>query len=286
MPAARTRSLSRGVERAALAEHVDPAAVRRAGAEHLAADEVDVFVAPVGVLRRDDVRPEERDLARDLGGEPREARLVVHGEPVAGLHLERRRALRPQLGDEAGKAGTQLVVRRRAGRRDGPPYAARGIRRARHARLELVGPVAAEDEVGVAVDEPRDDGPPAGIHHLDLARGHAFSRDSILAPRLRPRGAVSAHGCCLADGGDRRPPPRSRRGGAAHPPRRRPTRSANPRSAPRVAERAARIAIGGDVGRQLADVRDQRASVTASGSSGRARARPPWRGRSRRRRAA
>ena len=74
-PRARARLSAR--ERAALAEDVDPARVRRARVEHLAADEVDVVVAAVGELRRHDVRAEEGDLGRDLGGEPGEARLVA-----------------------------------------------------------------------------------------------------------------------------------------------------------------------------------------------------------------
>ena len=48
------------VEGALLAEDVDPARVRRAGVEHLASHEVDVAVGVV--LRRDDVRAEERRL--------------------------------------------------------------------------------------------------------------------------------------------------------------------------------------------------------------------------------
>ena len=42
-----------GVEGAALAEDVDPARVRRAGGEHLAADELDVVVGAALVLGRE-----------------------------------------------------------------------------------------------------------------------------------------------------------------------------------------------------------------------------------------
>ena len=109
-PAARMRSLS---SRSNAPRSQNTSIQRLCGAhgvEHLAAHEVDVLVAAVGVLGRHDVRAEERDLGRDLGGEAREPRLVVHGEPVAGLDLERRRALRAQLGHEAGEARAQLVV--------------------------------------------------------------------------------------------------------------------------------------------------------------------------------
>ena len=56
-----------GVEGAPLAEHVDPPGVRRARLEHRPGHEVDVAGRVVGVLRRHDVRAEERGL----GGEPR-----------------------------------------------------------------------------------------------------------------------------------------------------------------------------------------------------------------------
>ena len=201
-----------------------------------------------------------------------------------------------QLGDEAGEPAAQLVVARGPRRGDRATYAAGGIRRARHARLELVGAVAAEDEVGVAVDEPRDDGPAAGIHHLVSTR----------VPRSRLRSRVSTPGASREQ----------RRVGGE------PTHAMRP---PSISTAASRSVPHGspsrrDVGRQLADVRDQRGAhsilscsasrrfrsapegrqativrdiaaatagaLTASAPSGRARARPPSRGRSRRRRGA
>ena len=50
------------VERAVLAEDVDPARVRRAGGEHLAAHERDVVVGATLVLGGDDVGAEERHV--------------------------------------------------------------------------------------------------------------------------------------------------------------------------------------------------------------------------------
>ena len=104
----------------------------------------------------------------------------------------------------------QLVVGRGAGRGDRAAYAAGGIRRAGHARLELVRPVAAEHEVRVAVDEPGDDGPAAGIDDLAPPRrparlhrrrdcGRALSRSplksrrrtSALGRRADPRDAAA-----------------------------------------------------------------------------------------------
>jgi len=111
------------------------------------------------------VRPEERDLGGDLGCEPREPRFIVDREPVPGLDLERRGSLSCQLGDETGEPAAQLVVTRGPRRAHRATYAAGGIGCACHARLELVRAVAAEDEVGVRVDEARNDGPAPRIHH-------------------------------------------------------------------------------------------------------------------------
>ena len=117
------------------------------------------------------MRTEEGDLGRHLRRETSKSRLVRHGETVAGLHLERRGALVKQLGDEAAQAAAEFVVARGAGGRYCPPYSASGIRRTRHTRLELVDTVPAEDQMGVGVDEARDDRPAAGIHDLALRLG-------------------------------------------------------------------------------------------------------------------
>ena len=57
-----------GVERAVLAEDVDPAGERRAGREHVAGDERDVVVGRL-VAGRDDVGAEEGDVVGQLGGD-------------------------------------------------------------------------------------------------------------------------------------------------------------------------------------------------------------------------
>ena len=62
------------VEGAAVAEHVDPARVRRAGLEHLPDHQRDVVVRAVGVLRRHDVRAEEGDLVDEPGAASSERR--------------------------------------------------------------------------------------------------------------------------------------------------------------------------------------------------------------------
>ena len=111
-PQAETRLASRGqhpprlllgerVRAVRLAEHVDPAGVRRAGAQHRPGHQVDVLVAAAGVLLGHDVRPEERRLVGLLPGDPQRAGLVRDREPVAALDLDRGRALRPHLADAA-----------------------------------------------------------------------------------------------------------------------------------------------------------------------------------------
>ena len=70
-----------GVERAALAEGVDPAGVRRAGGEHRAADERRRSRRHGRRTRRHDVGAEERRLRRELGGDAQAACLVVDVSP-------------------------------------------------------------------------------------------------------------------------------------------------------------------------------------------------------------
>ena len=64
------------------------------------------------------------------------------------------------------RRGQQLLVGRRPGGRDRHVDAAGRVRRAGHARRELGGAVAGEDEVGVAVDEPRDHARPVDVDAL------------------------------------------------------------------------------------------------------------------------
>ena len=105
-------------ERAALAEHVDPAAVRRARVEHRAAHQVHVRRRVVRELGGHHVRAQVGDLGGDLGGQRHRAGLVGDGQPVARLALERRGALAEHLPGEPVQAGAQLGVGRGAGRGD------------------------------------------------------------------------------------------------------------------------------------------------------------------------
>jgi hypothetical protein len=151
-----------------LAEDVDPARVRRARGEHLTDDEIYIGVAIVGVLGRHDVRAEEGHLVGDLPGEAHETLLVGDAQAVAALDLEGRGALRVQLVDEAGEPVPKLVVGRRPGRGHGRADAACFVAAPGHARGELVGPVAAEHEVRVGVDEAGDHRATAHVDDLDV----------------------------------------------------------------------------------------------------------------------
>ena len=146
-----------GVEGAGLAEHVDPAGVRGGGLEHRTGDQVDVAGRVLGVLGGHDVRTEERRLVGELPRHGEAARLVEDGQPVAALDLDGRRALAAHLGDEAGDVRGELLVGGLAGGGDGGADPARGVRRPGHPGRELRRPVAREDQVAVAVDEPGDD---------------------------------------------------------------------------------------------------------------------------------
>ena len=158
-----------GVERTPLAEHVDPAGVRRARTQHRAADQVQVAGPVAVVLGRHDVRPQERDFGRDLRRQRHRACLVGHGEPVAGLALQRGRALGEHLLGEPGQVRAQHLVRGGPGGRDRAADPAGLVRRAGHPRGELRAALPGEDQVRVRVDEAGQDRPAAAVD--DLVRG-------------------------------------------------------------------------------------------------------------------
>ena len=153
-----------GVERALLAEDVDPARERRARSEHVAGDERDVVVG-VGA-RGDDMGAEERDVVGEPGGDLAAPAFGLDVEPVAGLDLEvgdtgPQRLLPPDRGQRRellGGRGTGGVGR--------DADAARGVRRAGHPRGELVAAVAGEHEVRMRVHEPRDHAAALGVDAL------------------------------------------------------------------------------------------------------------------------
>ena len=126
-------------------------------------------------------------------------------EAVAGLDLDRRRAIGQQGAGARQRLREQCVLvggARRAHRRHDAAAGARDVlvAGAVQALLELAGAVAAEDQVGMAVDQPRRDQRP--LHRLDL-RGQHY-------PEHRAGRAARRHG------GSRRPSSPTRRVRSGH----------------------------------------------------------------------
>ena len=159
------------VERPPLAEHVHPAGVRRAGAQHRAADQVQVPGPVALVLGRHHVRPQEGDLGRDLRRQRDRARLVGHGQPVAGLALQRGGALGEHLPGQPGQVRAQLLVRGGPGGRDRAADPAGLVGRPGHPRGELRAALPGEDQVRVGVDEAGQHRPAAAVDGLVRGRG-------------------------------------------------------------------------------------------------------------------
>ncbi len=179
-----------GVERALLAEDVDPAGERRARLEHLADHERDVVVGR-GV-RGDDVGAEEGDVVGEARGDLAAAALGLDVEAVAGLDLEVGDAGPARLVAACGGEPGELLGRGGAGRLGGHADAAGRVRRARHPRGELVAAVAREHEVRVRVDEARDHAPPLRVDPLVGGRARALDGGDE---------AVLDHHRGVADGG-------------------------------------------------------------------------------------
>ena len=165
------------VECTHLAEHVDPPRARSACGEHLPADEVDVGVGAIGVLRWHGVGAEKRRVLREPGGEPDEPPLVLDVQPIAGLHLDMRRARSERRVPAFHCVGAELLGRRGAGRRDRRHDPAGRVGRARHPRREFVGAVTGEHEVRVAVDETRDHAGTVGADAFVGRRAGALDAD-------------------------------------------------------------------------------------------------------------
>ncbi len=167
-------------EDAGLAEHVAKPRESLAGhrGDHLIAHQAHVLPAAGAVLGRHFVRAKKGgDEGRSrLGAQPADHAqlfaLRVEVEPVAGLDLDGRRAVRQEHGESGAGRGDELVFRARAH----VPHrlqdaAARGrdglIGLTERAALVVVEAGRTEDGVGVAVDE-------AGVEHarhLELLDG-------------------------------------------------------------------------------------------------------------------
>ncbi len=152
-----------GVERAALAEGVDPARMRRARVEHRAAHQRDVVVGAAVELRRHDVSAEECRLVGQLLADAQQPGFVVWCEAVTGLDLDRRDAGGARLGPTLlGERAQQFVVGG-AGGVDRRAHSPCFVRTTGHPGGEFVGSITGEHEVRVAVDEARDDAASGGV---------------------------------------------------------------------------------------------------------------------------
>ena len=177
-----------------------------ASTSHARGESVDLVHPRRGLgPRRHRVREEAGDgerLRDALAELPRQAGrpcLAVVRQPVAGLPLERRRAVLEHLaGDPRGLAQHGLVAglgQRTRRRRDA---AARAgdllVRDAGDLLLVLGCAPPRERQVGVAVDEPRHHGAARRVHEHVGARVVLERRDAVAAHRDRAR--VEAHRRC------------------------------------------------------------------------------------------
>ena len=135
------------VERAGLAEHVDPAHVRGDGVEHRAAHEVDVLVgvvAPAGT--RCAPRKVTSSATRPRRSAPTRARRPRSARSRSWSPGSSCPARRPRRRGGAARAASSSSVAARVAV-DRRPDAARRVRPAGHPRVELRAPVAGEDQV-------------------------------------------------------------------------------------------------------------------------------------------
>ena len=109
----------------------------------------------MGELSRHDVRPEKGHLVTLLLREPDQSCLTLERQLVARLDLYRGDATGAKGVDSPPCRCAQFVTCRRSRRIDGSHDATTVVTLAGHTRLEFVGPLAREDEVGVRVDVAR-----------------------------------------------------------------------------------------------------------------------------------
>ena len=158
------------------------------------------------------VRTRTGRTAPDRPRHPQHPELGLRVEPVARLDLDRRHPLGDQRVDPRQRAGEQLRLVRRPRRPHRRDDAAAGPRdllvaRALEPHLELARPVAAEDDVGVAVDQRRRHQPPAEVAHRAPA-GPAAPRRPARPRRSRP--SRTSDGAGLDEPVGRAPAPSSR----------------------------------------------------------------------------
>ncbi len=180
---------------------------------------VDVGVRPAGELRGQRVRGQvgrahgDAQLRADAPRHAQHLALVLQVQAVAGLDLQRRRA----VGDQGARTGDGLCeqvvlagLAHRAHAGNDPPAGAGDllVAGALQAHLELARAVTGEHQVGMAVDQPRGD-PAGGLGHL---AGQLRGRTRQVGTGTDPRQRVAAPGertvidrtvAILVEGGDR-----------------------------------------------------------------------------------
>ena len=184
----------------------------RRGAQGRQADLGQIVARPALELRRHRMGAQKAGLHPDrphLGDPPRGAQhgqLGLDIQTIARLDLDRCHAFADQRIDPRQRRRQQPVLARLARvahRRQDPAPGARDffVTRALQAQLELARPVAAMDQMGVAVDQRRRDQPAADIHFLAPAQvgGHRIARPRPDDPaRLDRDGAIRRQAVTLS----------------------------------------------------------------------------------------
>ena len=158
-------------------------------------DLVDIGVSPASIFRRHCVRSKiarpHPNLAqlRQPPCRPQHLQFVVHRQPVSGLDLDGRHAFRDQRVQPGQGGCDKLVLAQRPCRRDGRDDAASGprdlfIAGSFEPHLEFFRPIAAEDQMGMAVDRRRRDQSSAEILASDVmpAGGNRIPRGNERDP--------------------------------------------------------------------------------------------------------
>ena len=172
-----------GVEGARLAERVDTGRLRRAGLGHRPGHQLHVLLG--GAALRYDVGAQQRPVRGHGRRGLQAAELVLDGQPVAALHLDRCRPGPQRFGGQPCRPDGQLLGRGGPRRGHGRPDPAGGVRGAGQPGLELRGPVASEHQVRVAVHKARQD--------AAAGRVEPFVAGRRLAARARPHHPAARH---------------------------------------------------------------------------------------------
>ena len=150
---------------------------------------------------RDDL---DRALEPEPVGELDEAQLGLEVEAVARLGLDGRDAVPEHLVEPAPTVGGELLIARSSRRRDGRQDPAAGLEdlevaRSLLAEEQLALARAAEQEMGVGIDEPRRDRPAGRVEPGEAAQVESLG----LQRRLDRRPGSDGSDPALPDGDDR-----------------------------------------------------------------------------------